>query len=117
MSWFTWDKKNERKEYAETVTEEKQQEHPSPLSSVGTTHTYRISQQRAYGISQQRAFIWSDYTYTLMSVQYRPVGRSVVFSIGEQSIELNEQQFKDLRVVLRAFAHDPKFNESTEELV
>ena len=108
MSWFTWDKKNERKEYAETVTEEKQQEHPSPLSNVGTTYTYRIS--------QQRAFIWSDYT-TLMSVQYRPVGRSVVFSIGEQSIELNEQQFKDLRVVLRAFAHDPKFNGDAEELV
>lgn len=109
MSWITWDKRNERKEYVETVNEEKQQEHPSPLSNVGTTHTYRIS--------QQQAFIWSDYTYTLMSVQYRPVGRSVVFSIGEQSIELNEQQFKDLRVVLRAFAHDPKFNEDAEELV
>lgn len=109
MSWITWGKKSERKEYAETMNEEKQQEHPSPLSNVGTTHTYRIS--------QQRAFIWSDYTYTLMSVQYRPVGRSVVFSIGEQSIELNEQQFKDLRVVLRAFAHDPKFNEDAEELV
>ena len=109
MSWITWDKRNERKEYVETVNEEKQPEHPSPLSNVGTTHTYRIS--------QQRAFIWSDYTYTLMSVQYRPVGRSVVFSIGEQSIELNEQQFKDLRVVLRAFAHDPKFNEDAEELV
>ena len=110
MSWFTWDKKNERKEYAETVTEEKQQEHPSPLSNVGTTHTYRIS--------QQRAFIWSDYTYTLMSVQYRPVVQlNGLFSIGEQSIELNEQQFKDLRVVLRAFAHDPKLNEDAEELV
>lgn len=105
MTWFTWDKKNERKEYAETVSEEKQQEKRiNPLDAVDTTHTYRIAKRR---------YLDSLFEFEpiAMDVKYHPATGSAELAIQGESITLDKEEFENLRRVLHAFAHDPKFNE------
>lgn len=114
MSWFTWDKKNERKEYAETVTEEKQPEQKKridPLDAVDTSHVYHVVKRRLLPDS------WFEFEPIAMDVKYHPATGSAELTIQGESITLDKEEFKNLRRVLHAFAHDPKFNEGTEGLV
>ena len=114
MSWITWGKRNERKEYVETVNEEKQPEQKKridPLDVVNTTHTCRFTQRR-YTEDD-----WMSLETAVMDVKYLPATGALELTVQGKTITLDERQFEDLRRVLRAFAHDPKFNEGAEELM
>lgn len=114
MSWITWGKKSERKEYAETMNEEKQQEpekRADPLDAVDTSHVYHVVKRR-YSLDS-----WFEFEAVAMDAKYHPATGSVELTIQGESITLNKEEFEDLRRVLHAFAHDPKFNEGAEELV
>ena len=112
MSWITWGKKNERKEYAETVNEEKQQEKRiDPLDTVDTSHVYHVAKRR-YSLDS-----WFSFESVAMDAKYHPADGAVELTIQDESITLDKEEFENLRRVLRAFAHDPKFNEGVEELV
>ena len=114
MSWITWGKRNERKEYVETVNEEKQPEQKKridPLDAVDTSHVYHVVKRQLLPDS------WFEFEPIAMDVKYHPATGSAELTIQGESITLNKEEFEDLRRVLHAFAHDPKFNEGAEELV
>lgn len=112
MSWLAWNKKNERKEYAETMNEEKQQEKRiDPLDTVDTSHVYHVAKRR-YSLDS-----WFSFEAVAMDAKYHPANGAVELTIQDESIVLDKEEFENLRRVLRSFAHDPKFNGGTEELV